>query len=78
MTANDISGTALNWSVSYLTNIKQYVYNNGVDSGFLLIKCGLPQGSTLGPVLVIVYISDIVNSWKLAKFIMFADDTNLL
>ena len=61
-----IRGTAFDWFVSYLTNRKQYDRNNGVDSEFLHIKCGVPQGSILGPLLFIVYINDIVNSSKLS------------
>ena len=72
-----IRGTALDWFVSYLTNRHQYAQNNGVDSGFLHIKCGVPQGSILVLLLFIAYINEIVNSSKLPKFIMFADDSNL-
>jgi hypothetical protein len=41
------------------------------------VKCGVPQGSILGPLLFILFINDIINTSKLIEFIMFADDTNL-
>jgi hypothetical protein len=72
-----IRGIALDWIKSYLSNRTQYVSINCNDSKLLPIKCGVPQGSILGPLLFIIYINDIVNSSKLANFIMFADDTNL-
>ena len=43
----------------------------------LEIKCGVPQVPILGPLLFIICINDIVHSFSIAKFIMFADDTNL-
>ena len=41
------------------------------------IDCGIPQGSILGPKLLIVYINDICNISKIIKFTLFADDTNI-
>ena len=72
-----IRGIALNWIASYLNNRKQYVDLNNVASSHKTIKCGIPQGSILGPLLFILYINDISNSSNLLKFILFADDTNV-
>ena len=55
----------------------QYVYANNTASDLQSIKCGVPQGSVLGPLLFVLYINDIVNSSSILKFILFADDTNL-
>ena len=44
-----IRGVALDWVCSYLSNRKQYVSVNGHISETLQIRCGVPQGSVLGP-----------------------------
>ena len=35
------------------------------------------QGSVLGPLLILVYVNDIVNSSSDGNFVLFADDTNI-
>jgi hypothetical protein len=72
-----VRGIVLDWFISYLTDRTQFVNIDGTNSTFLPVKCGVPQGSILGPLLFILYINDIIHSSELAKFIMFADDTNI-
>jgi len=72
-----IRGIAYKWFESYLYNRKQRVVYNNSQSCFKLIKCGVPQGSILGPLLFLLYINDLASVCHSSMPIFFADDTNL-
>ena len=72
-----IRGTALQWFRSYLSDRKQCVTIDGHESGLASIKCGVPQGSILGPVLFLLYTNDLCYVSKILQCVMFADDTNM-
>ena len=72
-----IKGQALNLLKSYLTNRKQKCQIKNVFSSERLIKCGVPQGSILGPLLFLLYINDLPHCLSKTKPRLFADDTNL-
>ena len=72
-----IRGLALEWITSYLSNRRQYVCYNNSNSEFMEIKCGVPQRSILGPLLLILYINDMCDVSKLLHIIIFADDTEI-
>ena len=73
-----IRGPALKWLESYLSNRKQYVSVNGAESTSLILEHGVPQGSILGPLLFIIYINDMPEISTSAKFILYADDANII
>ena len=56
---------------------QQSVVYNGQRSELKLIRCGVPQGSILGPLLFLLNINDLKNVSSFFMPILFADDTNL-
>ena len=63
---------------SYLSNRKQFVSLNGFDSALEDITCGVPQGSTLGPLLFLLYINDFRLCLTKTSSGHFADDTFII
>ena len=56
-----VDGTVLTWLTDYLTELTQRVVLDGVQGQVqpdsVTLKCGVPQGSVLGPILFTLYIS---------------------
>ena len=72
-----ISGTLLHWLENYLAECKQAVVLHGSRSDYLTVPAGVPHGSVLGPLLFLIYISDIVEDIK-SVIKLFADDISVL
>ena len=72
-----LDGASLLLFESYLSNRRQYVEIDEMQSETLLVKIGVPQGSILGPLLFTIYINDFPQVSNIFNFIMYADDTTL-
>ncbi|MCP4437680.1 MAG: reverse transcriptase family protein, partial [Aureispira sp.] len=69
-----VDGTVILWFKNYLENRYQCTRLGSKVSNYLVIKCGVPQGSSLGPLLFSIFINDLEKACNLAIPYLFADD----
>lgn len=72
---NGVGDSALQWFNSFLTQRSQIVRIEDVKSDALNNDFGVPQGSTLGPILFLIHINELKSVLHYSKIKMFADDT---
>ena len=70
------SSSATDWVKSYLTNRTTFVEIEGCKSSDKEIKCGVPQGSILGPLLFLIYVNDMCQAVQ-CDLLLYADDSCL-
>ena len=73
-----IRGKLLQWIREFLIDTKQNLSVNNHSSNLVLVTSGITQGSVLGPILFLIYVSlndlpEVVSSTAA----LFADDTKL-
>ncbi len=75
----DIRGTALEWFRSYLSKRSFSVMIGDLSSSHASLCCGVPQGSTLGPILFSLYMLPLgsVISMHSLSFHCYADDLQI-
>ncbi len=74
-----IQDQVLKWFTSYLSNRSQFISVNGGTSTRFELKNGVPQGSCLGPLLFVLYVSKLFQILEshLPDAHAFADDNQL-
>ena len=78
-TSNNINGLALGWFRSCLTGRRESVLYGGATTSAALVEYGVPQGAVLGPLLFVLYTSDVprgINAFGLLS-VVYADDTQI-
>ena len=70
--SHGIGNSIINW----LTDRRQRVVVDGDFSSWKSVLSGVPQGSVMGPILLLVYIDDLEEGVT-GNVLKFADDTKL-
>ena len=74
--AYGLEKSALKFVYNYLKDRKQRTKVNGSYSSWKELKCGVPQGSILGPLLFNIFINDMFYFVDKTKIANYADDNS--
>ena len=74
--SHGMGNSIINWIEQWLTDRRQRVVVDGEVSSWKSVLSGVPQGSVLGSILVLVYINDLEDGVT-RNILKFADDTKL-
>ena len=77
LTFYGIQGIELQWFESYLSERQQYCSVNNHHSQLAIVKAGIPQGSSLAPLLFLISINDLPCALEKSEPDIYADDTGV-
>ena len=77
MFAYDFDLNSLTFFYSYIKNRKQSAKINNICSVFQILLSAVPQGSILEPILLNIFINDLLMRTKVFKLQNFADDNTI-
>ena len=73
-----IRGISNDWLRSYLSDRSQFDSITGFNYDYKTMKYGVLQSSVLGPLLLLIFITDLSIAIKHFEIFHFSDDTCLL
>ena len=78
-TSFGMNGKAVAWFRSYLHNRSQFISIDSYRSTNRPLTCGVPQGSVLGPILYLMYVSPVgcILRRHGVSYHMYADDSQV-
>lgn len=74
----ELNPNIIRWISAFLSNRQQAVYSSGVLSSYMEFNLGIIQGSSLGPSLFAIMLSDLKPLSPQNGLVKFADDSTLM
>ena len=72
----NFSEPKISWLTSFMSDRKQSILINGVNSEWTSVILGIPQGSIIGPLTFLLFVNDLPNATE-SDVMLFTDETKL-